>query len=160
MAVLLFILLQLVHGAHPFFVSVTEIEYIEKESVLGISTKIFYDDLEKTLKIASGRELDIVNGDRKQNLAHITAYFEKHFSLYNGTTAIRYKVIGYEIEADAAFVYLEAPVAGLPPRLTVNTDLLYELDRSQINMLHYVVNGKRQSHRLNYPNREVAFEPR
>jgi hypothetical protein len=160
MTLLLILLLSLVSRPHPFFVSVTEIEYIEKDRMLGISTKIFYDDLEKTLKNFSGREVDIVNGDRKQNLAQITAYFARHFTLRGGTSALPYKVIGYEIEADAAFVYMEAPVTELPARLTVNTDLLYDLDRSQINMLHFVVNGKRQSHRLNYPNREVAFEPR
>lgn len=146
--------------AHPFYVSVTEIEYIEKDRLLGISTKIFYDDLEKTLKNSSGREVDILNGDRKQNLAHITAYFTRHFSLKGDATQISYTVIGYEIEADAVFVYLEAAVSALPARLTVNTDLLYDLDRSQTNLLHYMINGKRQSHRLNFPNREVVFESR
>lgn len=155
---MIFLALALPTRPHPFFVSVTEIEYSTKDRTLGVSTKLFYDDMEKTLKQFTGKEVDIMNGDKKQNSAYISAYFSKHFSMANGTTAVPWKMIGYEIEADAIFIYLEAPLAAAPGKLTVTTDLLYDLDRSQINMVHYMVNGTRQSHRLNYPNREVVFE--
>ena len=61
--ILVYILTLLPHPKlvpHPFFVSVTEIEYLSKEKVLGVSCKVFNDDLETTLKTATVAQVDIL----------------------------------------------------------------------------------------------------
>ena len=143
---------------HPFFVSVTEIEYVQKDKLLGISCKLFSDDLESTLEKFSGKNVDILKGDKATNQKLISAYFDKHFRLSADGKNLTARVIGFENEAEATFIYLEAPVANLPGKLIVNTDLLYEMNPGQINMLHYIVNGHRQSHKMSPPQKEVVFE--
>lgn len=142
---------------HPFFVSVTEIEYLQKEKVLGVSCKVFNDDLEATLKNATGAPVDIFKGDKTKNTIYLQQYFSKHITLTTDGTLAPLKVIGYEIDGEACFVYLEAPLSNKPRQLKVNTDLMYDFNKGQINMVHCVDQGNRQSHKLTYPNREVLF---
>ena len=154
----LIMLLNPVTVHHPFFVSVTEIEYVQKDKLLGISCKLFSDDLESTLKNSSGKAVDILKGDKNTNNKLISAYFDKHFSLMADGKILASKVIGFENEGEAIFVYLEAPVNTPPSKLVVTSDLLYELNPSQINMMHYIVNGHRQSHKISPPQKEIIFD--
>lgn len=142
---------------HPFYVSVTEIEYLQKEKVLGVSCKVFNDDLETTLKNATGAAVDIFKGDKTKNNTYLQQYFAKHFSVQADGAAATLRVIGYEIDGEACFVYLEAPMANRPKQVKVHTDLMYDFNKGQINMIHYVDQGNRQSHKLIYPNQEVLF---
>jgi hypothetical protein len=43
-------------SSHPFFVSITEVEYSSKTKELGIATKFFPDDLEEALRKFSGKK--------------------------------------------------------------------------------------------------------
>ncbi len=144
-------------NAHPFFVSVTEIEYVQKDKILGVSVKVFNDDLETTLKNATGAAVDIFKGDKKMNTGYLQQYFGKHFSLTADGKLLGSRVIGYEIDGEACFVYLESPLDHRPQNLKVTTDLMYDFNKAQINMVHYIEQGNRQSHKLSYPQREVVF---
>lgn len=142
---------------HPFFVSVTEIEYLQKEKVLGVSCKLFNDDLETTLKNATGAPVDIFKGDKSKNNTYLQQYFGKHFTVLADGSPAALRVIGYEIDGEACFVYLEAPLANKPKQVKVNTDLMYDFNKGQVNMIHFIDQGNRQSHKLIYPNQEVFF---
>jgi hypothetical protein len=158
--ILVYILTLLPHPKlvpHPFFVSVTEIEYLQKEKILGVSCKVFNDDLETALKNASGAPVDIFKGDKTKNNAYLQQYFAKHFTVQTDGSPTALRVIGYEIDGEACFVYLEASLAKRPKQVKVTTDLMYDLNKSQINMIHCLDQGNRQSQKLTYPNREVLF---
>jgi hypothetical protein len=158
--ILVYILTLLPHPKlvpHPFFVSVTEIEYLSKEKVLGVSCKVFNDDLETTLKTATGAPVDIFKGDKAKNNAYLQEYFAKHFTILADGSPAPLRVIGYEIDGEACFVYLEARLATRPRQVKVTTDLMYDFNKGQINMIHCVDQGNRQSHKLTYPNRDVLF---
>jgi hypothetical protein len=50
----------LMGSSHPFFVSITEVEYSSKTKELGIATKFFPDDLEEALRKSTGKKFDII----------------------------------------------------------------------------------------------------
>jgi len=51
---------------HPFYVSVTEIRHNAAQQELQVSSRIFYDDLERTLKTEYKTPVDILHpADRK-----------------------------------------------------------------------------------------------
>jgi hypothetical protein len=143
---------------HPFFVSVIEAEYYKKENLVGISCKIFTDDLETSLKKSSGQSVDIINGDKNANRQKMMAFFPKHLKVKINNKAYNYEVLGYEIDKDAAFVFLEIKNTGEPTRFEINTDLLYDLDKSQVNLIHFIKNGDRKTQRLTNPNTSAIFE--
>jgi hypothetical protein len=143
---------------HPFFVSVIEAEYFRKENMVGISCKIFTDDLENSLKKSSGQPVDIINGDKNANRQKMMVFFPKHVKVKINNKAYNYEVLGYEIDKDAAFVFLEIKSTGEPKQFEIDTDLLYDLDKSQVNLIHFIKNGERNTQRLTYPNTSAIFE--
>lgn len=143
---------------HPFFVSVIEAEYFKKENMVGISCKIFTDDLETSLKKFSGQPVDIINGDKHANRQKMIGFFPRHIKVKVNGKLLNYEVLGYEIEKDAVFVFLELKNTGEPLKFEIETNLLYDLDKSQVNLVHFIKNGERQTQRLTYPDTSAIFQ--
>jgi hypothetical protein len=142
---------------HPFFVSVMEIEYLQKQKLVGISCKVYADDLELAIKNYSGKQVDLTKGNVSLNNELLSAYFLKHVGLVIDGSSQLATFVGYEFEEDAVFVYLEIKYPSPPKQVLLNTDLLYDYNKSQVNLVHYIQNGERQSHKLSYPRKEVLF---
>lgn len=145
-------------GLHPFFVSVIEAEYFRKENLVGISCKIFNDDLETALKKESGTPVDILNGDKTSNLQKMKPFFSKHLQVKINKKLFNFELLGYETEKEATFVYLELKDTGDPLQVEMVTDLLYDLDKSQVNLIHFIKNGERQSQKLTFPKTQALFD--
>jgi hypothetical protein len=145
-------------GLHPFFVSVIEAEYFRKENLVGISCKIFNDDLETALKKESGMPVDILNGDKTSNLQKMKPFFSKHLQVKINKKVFNFALLGYETEKEATFVYLELKDTGDPLHVEMVTDLLYELDKSQVNLIHFIKDGIRQSQKLTFPKTQALFD--
>jgi len=144
-------------ASHPFFVSVIEVQYLPKENVLGIACKIFSDDLENTLRKYSGQKIDILNGSQERNNAVLEKYFREHLRIQvNGKGSVL-RFLGYKNDQEATFVFLEAGGTGVPKELRIITDLLYDLDKRQTNLVHYLTEGGRSSQRLNHPDSIARF---
>lgn len=126
--------------------------------MVGISCKIFNDDLETSLKKFSGQPVDIINGEKNANKQKMASYFPQHLKVKINGKPINYEVLGYENEKDAVFVYLELKGTDEPRKFEIETNLLYELDKSQVNLVHFIKNGERQTQRLTYPNTSAIFE--
>ena len=59
-------LIGLLNVAHPFFMSVIDINHNAKDATLEISVRVFSDDLEKTLQQFSKQKIDILNPAQKE----------------------------------------------------------------------------------------------
>ena len=95
-------------GLHPMHVSVTEINYDEKEKSLEIMSRIFVDDLETTMrKRLAIPDLDITNPKGKTLDEIMAAYFAEKLSvtLDNKRHIIHY--LGHEREGEAFIFYIE-----------------------------------------------------
>lgn len=153
----MYLLLCLFVWVHPFFMSVTEAEYNAKEKSIEISVKLFNDDLEAVLKKSSGQKVDIVQGDKASNEKHLRQYFGQHFKLSSNKNIISYSILGYEKENDVIYVFLEAKNVPSIRELQIDTDLLYDHDKGQINLIHFRQNGKRETQRLTFPDSKAVF---
>lgn len=151
------ILLYIFFWIHPFFMSVTEADYNAKEKSIGISVKLFNDDLEATLKRSSGQQVDIMQGDKNTNMKYIQQYFAKHFMLSSSNKNIPYSILGYEKENDVIYVFIEATNVPQIRQIQINTDLLYDQDKGQINLIHFRQNGKRVTQKLTHPDTKAIF---
>ena len=142
---------------HPFYVSVLEVEYIPKDREVGISCKVFSDDLEATIKKFSGKDADILKGDKKKNDELLRGYFVAHLSMMIDGKTYTPKYLGYENDKEASWIYLEVKDINPPERIDIVTDLLYDFDKGQQNIIHCIIDGKRQSLRLQYPEKKAGF---
>lgn len=143
---------------HPYYMSVTEIEYKSAEKEVQVACKIFTDDLEETLKREFNKKIDIVNAaQKKENEQLLQRYLQKHFKLQLDNKAVALDFFGFEEEGEAIWIYLLAKNTAAFKSATVFSDVLYSYREDQLNIIHFKNKGERKSYRLNYPNKQVVF---
>ena len=153
------ILIVLFSFLHPFYVSVTDINHNSKNKSLEISSKIFFDDLEREIEMENKVSFDIIKPVNKAKVNVLIAdYVKKHLQIKVDGKLLTMNYIGYEIQEDAAWCYLEIPKVDKVGIIEINDHILFKLHTEQINMLNVTVNGKRQSTKLDAPTSRVNFK--
>ena len=146
------------HLFHPFFVSLTEVQHNEKAKRLEVSCKVFSNDLEAALEKNYRTQIDILKpGDRARIEPLIRDYLQKHFQVLVDGKPVSFQFLGYEIEEDAAWCYLEAGKINQVTRIEVKNDVLFAEHPTQTNLLHVTVKGRRQSTKLDNPESKASF---
>ncbi|MRX46557.1 DUF6702 family protein [Pedobacter puniceum] len=143
---------------HPFYVSVTEIRQNPESKTIQISTKIFFDDLEKAIKEESSQDINILKPTDKAALEKlIAAYLQKHlYMVVNGKT-MPANFLGFEIEEDAAWCYLETEKVAKINKLEVFNDVLFKQHDSQVNILNVLAGDTKTSTKLDNPKNRAFF---
>jgi hypothetical protein len=148
-----------VAGAHPLYVSVTEMEYNAAEKSLEITSRIFIDDFEKTLAKAYNTKVDLIGNEFKNTPTLITDYVKKHLQLSADGKTLALTYVGHEFQKGACWCYFEVKeMTTAPKKMQVVTDLLHDFNEKQMNLLHVTVNGTRKSTKLNCPEKNASFE--
>lgn len=143
---------------HPFYVSVTEINHNARTQSIEISCRMFYDDLEHTLNKQYHSRIDIVKPVNKAEVNKLLSdYVRKHLIIKADGKVLSPAYVGYEIQEDGAWAYLEVKGVPRPKKVEVHDDVLYTEHPEQINMLHVTVNGSRQSTKLDNPDADASF---
>lgn len=139
---------------HPYHVGSVEFNYSSKSKTFQISGKFFLDDLENGLKEKYGKTIHF--NDQKYE-AEINQLLQKYCTDYlklkvnNQFLKINY--IGYEEDQEAVNIYLESEPLNTPKKVETAVSFLYNLFDDQMNIIHIIVEGKRKSDKLSYPNR-------
>ena len=152
-----FLLLSL-RPAHDFHASVTQMQYNPKDKAFEISVRVFTDDFEKALSEASKSRINL-NANTKQD-ALIEKYVQAHFGYVSPQKQPKpFKYIGYEIEADANWIYLEMPYAEAFPGGSLKQNVMMELFDDQVNMVNINYQGQKKTFvfRRNQPIQDVSF---
>jgi len=151
---------QPVHGfsKHPFYVAVTEINLNTSDKTLEVSCKIFADDLEQVIEKNNHAQLDISADKDKANFdKYIPGYVKNHLGLSVDGKAMNLSYIGFEKEKESAYCYFQAENVSSLKKIDITNSLLHDFTSDQINIIHVTVNGKRQSTKLDYPNKNASF---
>lgn len=144
--------------AHPFYVAVTEINLNSSDKTLEISCKMFAEDLEEILEKNNQAQLDMsLEKDKAGFDKYIPAYIKKHFSVTIDGKPGNLSYLGFEKDKESAYCYFQVENISSVKRLDVNNSILHDFISDQINIIHATVNGKRQSVKLDYPNKAASF---
>lgn len=134
--------------AHKFYVSVTNINYSEKDDAFQVTTRIFIDDLEEVLKerygidanLATGQETSIADG-------YIERYLRTKFLVYLNGKPFDYSFLGKKYENDVVILYIELSKVGMETlkKMEIENELLTDLFDEQKNVVHVKWKGKKRS---------------
>lgn len=145
-------------AVHPYYVSVTEIEYKPAEKEVQIAGKLFIDDLEYALAQEFKTKVAILNpADKKKNEELLTTFFQKHLKISIDGKPASFQLLGFDREEEAIWTYLEIKQVNQLKTVTVFNDLLYSFRQDQVNIIHFINRGNRKSQRLTYPDTQVHF---
>lgn len=147
---------------HPIHVSVTEIEFDEKDQALEIIMRVFIDDLELSLRNSLQQpELDIVHPKGGMTTDQLVGnYLKEHFkiSLDNRLRPTNY--LGHERESEAFIFYIEVTDVKKWKTISIHNDIIMATHDDQSNIVHVYVNDKVKSLRLtrNTPADKLTFD--
>ncbi len=148
-ALLLCILPLLAFGTlHKFYVSVTNINYSEKDQSLQITSRIFIDDLQAVLLERYGKNTHLATEKEAEVTDELVAkYMEARFSIMIDGKEQPFRFLGKKYDNDVAVCYLEVPdihpSAGTP--MEVRNELLTDLYEEQQNLVHFKIGGVKKS---------------
>lgn len=143
---------------HPFYMSITEVEYNRSSKELGISIKVYPDDLEETLRNFNGKKLDIIQGNKKEISPVLEQYIHKHLTIKLNGMVKPYQFLGYEIAKESVWMYCNINNQPGVRSIEINSDFMYEYKPEQTNIIHIKLDEKRESFRLTAPDTKALLK--
>jgi hypothetical protein len=139
-------------------VSVTEINHNAKDRTLEISCKIFTNDFEEALHKLSGSKVDLSSAKDKTALDKvINTYIADHLKLKVDGKSVTLQFIGTEKESEGTWCYFQVSDIAALKKIEITNTILYEVFEAEINIIHVIVNGNRQSTKLTNPESQASF---
>ncbi|MFD2203739.1 DUF6702 family protein [Shivajiella indica] len=131
---------------HPFYISLTEIRYNTNNGRLEIAQKIFWDDLEVALGDLYSSKVDFLNPSDRNALEKMAAEYllERNEISVNGKK-VKLNYLGFEIEEEAAWFYLESEKVETPNQVEVYNNVLIEHFEGQQNIINFYIDKKPKS---------------
>ena len=141
---------------HPFYISLTEIRYNQNQKSLEIAQKIFWDDLEVALAGIYETKVDFLNPSNREALEDMAKSYllEKNEIMVNGQK-INFDYLGFEIEEEAVWFYMEALKVPLPQIVQIRNEVLIEQFEGQQNIVNFYKDQKPKSLIL-YKGKEIG----
>ena len=141
-------------NVHPYHVGSVEFNYNQKTKTFEISGKFFLDDMENALNKKYPKNLKFQDAKVKAAIDEaMKNYCAEYVKLKVNNQFVKINYLGFEEDSESVDVYLESAVVEHPKKVETSISMLYNLFDDQMNIVHIIVNGKRKSEKLTFPNR-------
>lgn len=150
---------------HKYYLGLTEVHINTQKQTLDVSIKLFTDDLETELNKISNKKIDLsVSSKNKPDLpadkeveALLFNYLNKNFEITVGGKLLKLEYVGYEIENDAVWCYLEVVKFKEKGKVSILNSLLYDSFPEQSNLINVIWDGVSKSAKLSNPDKLAEF---
>ncbi len=144
--IVIFVLMSSFASMHKFYVSVTQINYNKDKKRVEISTRIFIDDLEKTLNKKYNQKVNLATKIEAENAKELVESYllEKMEITINGKEQ-KLVFLGSEYEDDVLICYVKADFSKKITTFEVFNNLLTEAYPEQQNIVHTNINNTKKS---------------
>ena len=140
--------LTLLGSLHKFYVSVTNVDYSEKDQAIQMISRVFIDDMEAVLLERYDFRARLATPDEsKQAKDYIERYFKTKFRVTVNGEIRDYNFLGTRYENDLLICYLE--VKEVEPStlesVGIENEVLTDLFEEQKKMVHFNILGNKKS---------------
>jgi len=144
--------------AHRFYLSLTEVHIDSKKKTLDVSCKLFTDDLEEAFLKKYGKKIDLATATKdKATQTLLNNYINENFKINVGGRLQILRFVGYEVETDATWCYLETVPFNGKGTVSIYDALLYDYLPDQSNMIDVSWNEVDKSAKLSNPEKLVEL---
>lgn len=131
---------------HEFYLSVTDINYIQEEKSLQVISRVFTDDFEDVLNKRYNKDFKLIpKFEVKEIDVFIEKYIRDKFILETNRGQLTFKYVGRKYEDDMIYLFLEVENLEAFEVLTVENSILIDLFEEQKNMIHFKSNDFKKS---------------
>ena len=136
-----------VPNLHPFYVSVTEVNFNESNQSLEISIKMFTEDLEEALATRYGQKLNFASEEEHPDAdAYLALYLEDQIKIKVDGKPVSFQFLGKDAKSEATWCFAEiGELAGAPAQIEIRNSLLTSEFEGQKNMVHCKVGTETKS---------------
>ncbi|HRF23820.1 MAG: hypothetical protein BWZ05_00436 [Bacteroidetes bacterium ADurb.BinA245] len=143
---------------HPVHIATVEIDHNATDKTLEITCKTFWDDFEDILSRINKSRVDLTSEKaRTENNQKVFNYIKAHLQIIVDGKAIPLEFVGFEKEDVVVYSYLQASNVNTVKQINITSSLMHDIFDDQSEIIHVVVNGKRQSTKLDYPASKANF---
>jgi len=130
-------------GIHKYYISLTQVEYIQEKESLQIISRYFIDDMEYALEkeylqsfqLSTNQELDSVD-------LYYKKYLAQHIKIQVNDSLYQFNYIGKEYDDDIVYFYLEIPQLKDLKSLEIKNTTLFNYFPDQQNIIKTKINNK------------------
>jgi len=141
-----FPLLSFAPNGHKFYVSTTNIEYVQEANSLQIISKIFIDDLEDVMQQRYSETLSLDSTADTPGLDDLLSkYLSKKLLIKVNGASTSFTYLGKKYDNQSLSFYLEIENVASLERIEVTNTALFELFPEQQNIIHVKTSQKRRS---------------
>lgn len=131
---------------HEYYVSVTNIEYAEKEQSLQIISQIFIDDFETLLRQRYDESITLSEDDESKFVdTYMQRYLSDKLKLKVNGKVLKFNFIGKEYKDDITYCYLEVTNVSKMASIQVSNQILFDVFSEQQNILRLKILGENKS---------------
>ena len=133
-------------AAHPFYISVCQVDHNPETGALEISFRIFMDDLELALESMGTERLHLgTEREAKKADLYIDRYLARHVEIEINGRRVSAAFLGKEVDPDAIWCYVEVGNISVLESMKMTNSLLLETFEDQVNLVHVNANGQKKS---------------
>ena len=138
---------------HKFYVSVTQVDYVEEQKSIQIISRIFIDDFERLLRERYDETITLAGEDEASSVnVYTEKYVAQKFEIQIDGRMQSPLFIGKEYEDDIMFVYLEIENVEAINTIEISNEILFDLFEDQQNIIRTDIKGKKKSFILTKEN--------
>ena len=146
-------------GIHKFYVSVTQVDYVEAKNRVEITSRIFIDDFNKVLEkkynkkiyLASNRQIDGAD-------ALVETYLKEKIRVIINKKPCELQFLATEIDNDVLICYLKVSFSEKITTFGIENSVLTEMFNEQQNLLHTNINNEKSSFLLTRSDNSAFLE--
>jgi hypothetical protein len=131
---------------HKFYMAVYQINYVPEKKMLQITSRIFIDDLNKTLEKKYNKKLYLgTEKETSEELILVKAYLASHFSIKVNNQSKPMNFLSKEVDDDVLICYWNIKGISKISSLEINNTVLTDWFPEQKNVINVAVLGVKNS---------------
>lgn len=131
---------------HKYYISVTQINYIEQSSAIQITSRLFIDDFENVLKLKYNKAIVLAEKNEPETInGYINNYLKDKIKITINNQPVAFNFIGKEYDGDIVRCYLEVENILNIDSMAITNKVLFDLQSDQQNIVKTTINSKNKS---------------
>jgi hypothetical protein len=131
---------------HKFYVSVTQIDYVQNKKRIEITSRIFIDDLEKALTKKYQKKPNITSSNELPEAEEwIKTYVKEKIKISINKKPQVIEYLTKEVEGDVLIVYTKIAISKKINTFEIYNALLTEVYSDQQNIVHINIDSNKRS---------------
>lgn len=144
---------------HKYYVSVTQIDYLENKKSVQIITRIFIDDFEKVLRERYDENITLAGKNEPiSNNTYIERYLNEKIKIKINNKDVYFSFIGKEYDVDLVKCYLEIEHVTSIKSFEISNQVLFDVFAEQQNIVKTKINSQQKSVLLMQEKRSASFK--